>query len=88
MDSYNVILKPSVEKDLRHLPQADIKRIWEEIRHLQDDPFPRQSLKLAGTEHSYRLRVGDYRIIYEVNIAERQIIVHYVRHRRDAYRKL
>jgi mRNA interferase RelE/StbE len=76
MTSYKVVLKPSVEKDLRSLPKA------------KDEPYPRQSIKLSGAEHLYRLRVGDYRIIYSIAQEEKQIIVHYVRHRRDVYRKL
>jgi mRNA interferase RelE/StbE len=45
-------------------------------------------LKLTGAERLYRIRVGDYRIIYEVNTEARVIIVHYVRYRREAYRRL
>jgi len=55
---------------------------------LADNPFPRQSLKLSGVEVTYRLRVGDYRVIYEVNPEAKTIIIHCVRHRREVYRKL
>jgi mRNA interferase RelE/StbE len=58
------------------------------IEALKDEPFPRQSIKLAGAEQLYRLRIGDYRVIYGVDVEVKQIIVHYVRHRRDAYRPL
>ena len=61
MASYNVILKPSVEKDLRSLPAATLKRVFKRIEALEDDPCPRGSLKLAGAEQLYRIRVGDYR---------------------------
>lgn len=88
MASYKVFLKPSVEKDLRALPKAIIGRIFQYIEQLRDDPFPRQSIKLAGAEQLYRLRMGDYRIIYSVDKEAKQITVHYVRHRREAYRKL
>ena len=88
MTSYKVVFKPSVEKDLRSLPKATITRIFQHIEQLKDEPYPRQSIKLSGAEHLYRLRVGDYRIIYSVAQGEKQIIVHYVRHRRDVYRKL
>ncbi len=88
MASYKVVLKPSVEKDLRSLPRSIVARVFKQIEALKDEPFPRQSIKLAGTEYLYRLRIGDYRVIYGVDRDLQQIIVHYVRHRRDVYRQL
>jgi mRNA interferase RelE/StbE len=88
MASYNVILKPSVEKDLRSLPSPVLKRVFKRIQALADDPFPRGLLKLAGAEQLYRVRVGEYRIVYTVDSDSRQVIVYYVRHRRDVYRSL
>jgi mRNA interferase RelE/StbE len=88
MTSYKVVFKPSVEKDLRSLPKATITHIFQHIEQLKDEPYPRQSIKLSGAEHLYRLRVGDYRIIYSIAQEEKQIIVHYIRHRRDVYKKL
>jgi len=88
MASYSLVLKPSVEKDLRQLPRPILKRVWANIQALSQEPIPRQSTKLAGAEHLYRLRVGDYRTIYTVDHDARQVIVHYVRHRREAYRGL
>jgi mRNA interferase RelE/StbE len=88
MASYKVILKPSVEKDLRSLPQSALKRVFKRIEALGDDPCPRGSLKLAGAEQLYRIRVGDYRIVYTVDKDSRQVVVYYVRHRRDVYRQL
>jgi mRNA interferase RelE/StbE len=88
MASYRLVVKPSVEKDLRSLPKPMIARALEQIEQLKDDPFPRQSLKLTGAEQLYRLRMGDYRIIYGVDVGAREITVHYVRHRREVYRGL
>ena len=88
MASYKVVFKPSVEKDLRPLPRLAVARVMSRIEALKDDPFPRQSVKLTGAEQLYRLRVGDYRIVYGFDKAAGQIIVHYVRHRRDVYRQL
>jgi len=88
MASYSLFLKPSVEKDLRHLPKPLLARVWQRIEALSEEPLPRQSTKLAGAEHLYRLRVGDYRVIYTVDHQAKHIVVHYVRHRRDAYRAL
>lgn len=88
MASYKVILKPSVEKDLRSMPQSFVARVFKHIETLKDEPFPRQSIKLAGAEQLYRIRIGDYRVIYSVDKSNKQIVIHYVRHRRDVYRQL
>lgn len=88
MASYRIVFKPSVEKDLRALPKSVVARILERIESLKDDPLPRQSIKLAGAEQLYRIRIGDYRIVYGVDNKARQITVHYARHRREVYRKL
>ena len=88
MASYKLVVKPSVEKDLRSLPKAMIARTLEQIEQLKENPFPRQSIKLAGAEQLYRLRIGDYRIIYGVDVGATVITIHYVRHRRDVYRGL
>ncbi len=88
MASYKVVPKPSVEKDLRTLPKTTVVRVLKQIDGLADDPFPRQTIKLEGGEGLYRIRVGDYRVIYGVDRNTRQVIIHHVRHRREAYRKL
>ena len=88
MASYKVIFKPSVEKDLRSLPESVVKRVFARMAALGENPLPRGSLKLAGAEQVYRIRVGDYRIVYAVDQHSRQVIVYYVRHRRDVYRQL
>jgi mRNA interferase RelE/StbE len=90
MASYKVTPKPSVEKDLRSLPKSAIARVVKLLERLAEDPFPRQALKLEGGEQLYRLRVGDYRVVYSVKQNSKEVIVHYVRHRRDVdvYRTL
>jgi len=88
MGSYKIILKPSVEKDLRSLPQSLVMRIFRQIETLQDDPLPRGARKLSTTEELYRVRVGDYRIVYAIDKGGKRVIVYYVRHRRDVYRQL
>ena len=86
MASFKVILKPSVEKDLRTLPRSVVARVWTKIEELQNEPLPRGSLKLEGAEGLHRVRVGDYRIIYGVDSKRAEVVVQYVRHRRDCYR--
>ena len=86
MASYNLTYKPSVRKDLRPLPRTLVARVLERIESLRLDPLPRQTIKLSGSERLYRIRVGDYRIVYEIDTPGKQVTIHYVRHRRDVYR--
>jgi mRNA interferase RelE/StbE len=88
MDSYSIDFKPSVKKDFRPLSESLVTRVMKRIKRLKTDPFPRQVTKLSGTERLYRIRVGDYRIVYEVDTQAKQVIIHYVRHRREVYRAL
>jgi len=86
--TYTIDLKPSVEKDLAHLSKSVVARLMTRIENLKTDPFPRQAIKLEGAERFYRIRVGDYRIIYGIDSQTRRITIHYIRHRREAYRRL
>jgi len=86
MASYSVIYKPSVEKDLRSLSQSTVTRVIKQVDSLRDNPISRSSVKLTGSKGLYRIRVGDYRVIYGVDQYAKQVTVHYVRHRRDVYR--
>ena len=88
MASYSVVLKPSVEKDFRSLPKSTLVRIMKQIERLANEPLPRQSVKLEGLDDFYRIRVGDYRVVYKVDRSAKSVIINYVRHRRDVYRKL
>jgi mRNA interferase RelE/StbE len=88
MASYRIVFKPSVERDLRALPKQVVARVLKRIEELKELPLSRQSVKLESAENLYRVRVGDYRIIYGVDSDLGQVIVHYVRHRREAYRRL
>ena len=88
MASYNVAFKPSVHKDFRRLPKSVVARAMKRIETLSAEPFPHGVEKLEGAERLYRIRVGDYRIVYEADTQTQQIIVLYVRHRREVYRAL
>jgi mRNA interferase RelE/StbE len=86
MASYSIVYKPSVEKDLRSLPRSTVMRVTRQIDALRDDPISRYSVKLTGSKGLYRIRVGDYRVIYGVDQDAKQVTIHHVRHRRDVYR--
>ena len=85
MGSYRVHLKQSAAKEIQALPRKDRARIIKRIRTLSEDPRPAGSTKLSGRE-AYRIRQGDYRIVYTVDDEDRVVMVSVVAHRRDAYR--
>lgn len=86
MEFYNIEFKHSVEKDIRKIPKSNVPVIIEKIKPLSSNPFPSGIVKLRNTENIYRLRAGDYRIVYQVLTDSKKVIIHYIRHRKDAYR--
>jgi mRNA interferase RelE/StbE len=64
--SFKVEIHQKAEKELKALPERDQNRILDKLFVLTDDPFPREAVKLKG-HTGYRLRAGDYRILYEVD---------------------
>lgn len=85
MNRYHVAFARAARRELERLPAAIVQRIIEAIRRLASDPRPRGSRKLAGDEATNRIRVGAYRVIYEIDDAAREVLVTHVRHRKDAY---
>ena len=83
---YRVFLERAAERDLRRLPARLHNRIISAIHALVDEPRPSGCRKLAGSDRDWRIRVGDYRIIYEIDDAAKEIRVNRVRHRREVYR--
>lgn len=86
MARYEILLRQSVlKKDLLKLPKGDVQKIMEAIRSLSDIPRPPGIQKLSGQER-YRIRQGDYRIIFSIQDAERTIWIVKIGHRRDVYK--
>jgi mRNA interferase RelE/StbE len=84
--AFRIEWKKSTRKDLRKLPSATVDKIIGAVEGLAENPFPHGVEKLSGSEHAYRIRLGDYRVVYEV-VAELKLIeVQRVRHRKDVYR--
>ena len=88
MPRYRVVVKPWVQKDLGSVPTEVVARVFGVIDELREEPLPRGSVKLVGTDGLYRIRVGQYRVIYAVDRGARLVTVHYIRHRREIYRAL
>lgn len=86
MVSYKVAFKASVEKDLKRIDRSTVPRILSAVENLATDPFPSSSKKLVGAQHTFRLRVGNYRVVYIVNRKLREIEVQKIRHRKEIYR--
>ncbi|MDR9402402.1 MAG: type II toxin-antitoxin system RelE/ParE family toxin [Halothece sp. Uz-M2-17] len=86
MASYRIEWKQSAKKEIRKLDKTVIPKILEAVAALAQDPRPRSSKKLRGTDHTYRIRIGDYRIVYSVfpNVLTIEIVK--VGHRKDIYR--
>ena len=82
---YRVILPKSVQKELDRLSDEIVKRILARLAELETNPQPRDVRKLKG-RNAWRIRVSDYRVIYEIHDRELQILVVTVGHRREVYR--
>ena len=87
MASYSLAFKKSVAKDLRSIPNQDVKRILKRIDSLCENPRAEGSIKLSGQER-YRIRQGIYRIIYEIQETELIVLVVKVAHRSEVYNLL
>jgi mRNA interferase RelE/StbE len=84
-ESYKVSLKKSAEKELRSIPARDIEKIVEKLKGLAHQPRPHGCEKLEGQER-YRLRQGDWRMIYSINEEEKSVMVVKIGNRREVYR--
>ena len=85
MESYRIVIKRSAAKEIERIEKKDKIRIIEKIRGLASEPHPHGSKKLSGQE-KYRIRQGNYRILYQVIDDELIINVVRVGHRRDIYK--
>jgi mRNA interferase RelE/StbE len=84
--AYAIQFKPAALRQLEKLPRGPQKRIASKIQALRDDPFPSGCKKLFGEPDTWRVRVGDYRVIYRVHRGVLLILVVNIGHRRDVYR--
>ena len=88
MASYSIEWKQSAQRELRKLDKKPILRILEKVQSLAENPYPSGSKKLKGSEHTYRIRVGEYRVVYTVRTKVLTIEIIRVGHRKEIYRKL
>ena len=83
--SYRVIIPKSLLKELDRLPARDLTRTLSQLTELENNPRYPGTKKLSGRD-AWQIRVGDYRVIYEINDTEKTVVLIRIRHRRDVYR--
>jgi mRNA interferase RelE/StbE len=83
--NYKIILKPSAQKDLDKLPDKELIRIASRLEQLRINPRPIGVQKLSDDE-GYRLRSGNYRILFIINDKIKNIFIFRIKHRKDAYK--
>lgn len=88
MVSFDIVWKSSAKKELKKIAKNEIPKIIVEIENLSSNLHPSNSKKLLGTEHTFRLRVGNYRVVYAVENNQLIIEIIRVRHRKEVYKNL
>lgn len=83
---YELYLERAAERDLKRLSTEDFRRIVKHLKALADDPRPPGCRKISGSKNDWRVRVGPYRILYEINKGAKTVKVMRIIHRREAYR--
>ena len=87
MASYRVALASSAEKELNKLPGQLVARIVPRLENLASNPRPSGCKKLKGGDHEWRIRVGDYRVVYTIDDAKLRVEVTRIRHRSAVYER-
>ena len=87
MASYDVVLTSSAEKELKKLSSQLITRIVPRLENLASNPRPPGCKKLQGGDREWRIRVGDYRVVYTIDDAKLLVEVTRIRHRREVYER-
>jgi mRNA interferase RelE/StbE len=86
MESYNLLIRRSAAGELEKVPKKDLRRVVERIRKLAAEPRPDGCEKLSGQER-FRIRQGDYRVVYAVDDAARTVEIVKIGHRGEIYRR-
>ena len=84
--SYSLVIKKSAERELRALPKEDLRRVVNRVQGLAHNPRSPGTEKLSGQER-YRIRQGDYRVVYAIDDDSRLVEIVKIGHRREVYRK-
>jgi mRNA interferase RelE/StbE len=87
MRKYKVLFKPSADRALQKLSRDVQRRIIGDVAMLAHDPRPAGTVKLAGDDNLWRIRIGNYRVVYEIHDERLVVLVLRVAHRKDVYRQ-
>lgn len=82
---YELEFRHSIKKDIKKIPSQFLASILYAIEDLKNNPYPTGVVKLTDTDSYYRIRIGEYRVIYEILKSDHKIVVLYIRHRKNAY---
>jgi mRNA interferase RelE/StbE len=83
---YSLLFAPSARKELQSLPLNNAARILQKIEQLTENPRPPGLKKLKGPGNLFRLRIGEYRVIYEIDDKNQRVDISVIRHQSEAYR--
>ncbi len=88
MASFEIKWKVSAKQELKKINKREIPKILNEIEKLSIQPYPPNHRKILGTKHTFRIKIGKYRVIY--SIEDKQLIIEIIRirHRKEAYRNI
>jgi len=86
--SYRVFIERNAEKNFKKTPKEIKKKNIAAVAELKNNPRPLNVRKISDSESSYRIRIGDYRIIYEIDEKRKKINIFRIRHRKEAYLNL
>ena len=85
MDNYTVEVKPAARKELEALPDNVLSRVMRKLEALGETPRPAGCKKLKGSKDQWRVRVGDWRVVYIIDDAAKVVSVTRIAHRREVY---
>jgi mRNA interferase RelE/StbE len=87
---FTIVYEKGFYKDLDRIPNADVERIMISVMGLAHDPMPNgcKKLKSKSGEHVFRIRQGDYRVIYQIDRLRKQVKIWCARHRKDVYKNI
>ncbi|MBD2139447.1 type II toxin-antitoxin system RelE/ParE family toxin [Anabaena sp. FACHB-1237] len=85
--TYEIIITKSIQKQLDNLPNNIQERVYDKISQLAEEPRPDGVVKLKGYDNEYRVRIGDYRLVYEIQDEKLIVLLLQCKHRRDVYKK-
>jgi mRNA interferase RelE/StbE len=86
--TFQIEIKPAAQRQIKKLPPSIQEKIFQALEELKFEPRPSNAKKMVGEENAYRVRVGKYRIVYEIYERVLLVVVVQVGHRREIYRKL